>query len=292
MNILHIIAQKPDSTGSGVYLAQTVKGFNALGCHQAVIAGIGPEDAPAFPADVLFRPVRFESPELPFPVVGMSDVMPYRATRYRDLTPEMVECFERAFTEALDDMLTRFAPDLVICHHLYLLTALVAHRRLPCKVVGLSHSTDLRQMDKTDLERAYIRAGVGMLDEIWSLNTAQAAEIGRVYNVRAERIRIVGVGYDDTVFHPADAAQVESEDGCSAQPAGKPVAGSGETHRLELAYAGKIWQKKGVGSLLAALDLLPYPPDKLRLRLRLRGARRACAGLRVRGRFPRQTCAR
>lgn len=36
-----------------------------------------------------FYPVQFESELLPFPVVGMSDVMPYPSTRYRDLTDEM-----------------------------------------------------------------------------------------------------------------------------------------------------------------------------------------------------------
>ena len=44
MKILSVTAQKPDSTGSGVYLTELVKGFNKLGHEQAVIAGITKED--------------------------------------------------------------------------------------------------------------------------------------------------------------------------------------------------------------------------------------------------------
>ena len=40
MRILSITAQKPHSTGSGVYLTGLVKGFAALGHEQAVVAGV------------------------------------------------------------------------------------------------------------------------------------------------------------------------------------------------------------------------------------------------------------
>ena len=56
LRILNITAQKPDSTGSGVFLAETVRAFASLGCEQAVIAGIGPDDDPRFPEGVLFCP--------------------------------------------------------------------------------------------------------------------------------------------------------------------------------------------------------------------------------------------
>ena len=49
MRILHVSAQKPDSTGSGVYLTQVVAACARLGCEQAVVCGIGPDDAPVLP---------------------------------------------------------------------------------------------------------------------------------------------------------------------------------------------------------------------------------------------------
>ena len=86
MKILTITAQKPHSTGSGFYLTEMVKGFAALGHEQAVLAGVYREDTVDFPAGTVFYPVHFKTEELPFPIAGMSDEMPYTSTRYRDMT--------------------------------------------------------------------------------------------------------------------------------------------------------------------------------------------------------------
>ena len=40
LKILSITAQKPHSTGSGVYLTELVQAFHRKGCRQAVLAGI------------------------------------------------------------------------------------------------------------------------------------------------------------------------------------------------------------------------------------------------------------
>ena len=44
MRILSITAQKPNSTGSGVYLTELVKEYEILGHEQAVVAGVYRED--------------------------------------------------------------------------------------------------------------------------------------------------------------------------------------------------------------------------------------------------------
>lgn len=103
LRILNISAQKPDGTGSGTFLAQNVAAQVAAGHLTAVVCGIDDGDATdALPAQTLVFPVRFNTSELPFHVCGMSDEMPYAATRYRDLTPQMVGQFESAFAARLD----------------------------------------------------------------------------------------------------------------------------------------------------------------------------------------------
>ena len=57
MKILSITAQKPDSTGSGVYLAELVKEFAAMGHEQAVVAGVYEEDQTGFEDGGRFSPV-------------------------------------------------------------------------------------------------------------------------------------------------------------------------------------------------------------------------------------------
>lgn len=254
MNILVITAQKPDSTGSGVYVAETVRGLMRAGHKVSLVAGIDRDDAPDVPGGVDFHPVRFRTDELPFPVCGMSDQMPYTATRYRDMTPDMVRRFKRAFDKAIRSVCPGKLPDVVLAHHLYLVSAqtaetlrtLAAERGCACPSIrGICHSTDLRQMGKHSLERDFIVERVRALDRIFALHDAQKSEIVKVYGVDEERVYMVGSGYNDALF--------------SSQ--GRRTASEGSPARV--AYAGKIWRKKGIGCLIACTDLLRTPPEKI-----------------------------
>ena len=82
MKILSITAQKPDSTGSGLFLTELVKGFQDLGCQQAVVCGTVAGEVISFPEGVMVFPVCYQTEELLFPICGMSDEMPYESTRY------------------------------------------------------------------------------------------------------------------------------------------------------------------------------------------------------------------
>ncbi|WP_455521852.1 glycosyltransferase [Senegalimassilia anaerobia] len=257
MRILCISAQKPDSTGSGVYLAETVASLAAAGHQVAVIVGIDKDDSPQLAPGVEFLPVRFRTPELPFPVCGMSDVMPYEATRYRDMTPEMVQAFRSVFGQRIRDAVLDFKPDAVICHHLYLacsaacdvLDDLAGEYRSPiaqgsglakgrpCQIWGVCHSTDLRQLYNHDLEKDRITAAVRSLDGVMALHEAQKAEIAELFDLPADRIRVVGTGYNSQEFAPR--------------------AGLRAAHPLRVLYVGKICRARGVESLIRAMGLLP-----------------------------------
>ena len=77
MRILNISAQKLDSTGSGVYLAEMVRCELSAGHAAAVGAGVDAADEPTLPEGAEPYFVRFNTEALPFNVCGMSDVMPY-----------------------------------------------------------------------------------------------------------------------------------------------------------------------------------------------------------------------
>ena len=266
MRILCISAQKPDSTGSGVYLAETVASMAASGHQVAVIAGIDKDDSPQLAPGVEFLPVRFRTPELPFPVCGMSDVMPYEATRYRDMTPEMVQAFRNVFGQRIRQAMLDFGPDAIICHHLYLacstacdvLDELAGENRLPdangeaagqkgrpCPIWAVCHSTDLRQLHNHDLEKDRITAAVHSLDGVMALHEAQKAEIAELFDLPADRIRVVGTGYNAQEFAPRGGLR-------AACP-------------LRVLYVGKICRAKGVESLIRAIDLLPLEPEAVEL---------------------------
>lgn len=242
MRILNVSAQKPDSTGSGVYLAETVRCQVAAGHDVAVVAGVAADDAPELSEGVLFRPVRFDTEALPFHVAGMSDQMPYPATRYCDMTPSMTAAFTASFARVFEELDEAFGPDVVLCHHLYLATAVAvetfAHRR----VFAVCHSTDLRQMGKHGLERDRIVAAMRRLTGVFALHEAQKEEIVRVYGVDPARVHVVGTGFNAAIFN-AGKLDVCDDDVRATVP-------------VELVYAGKIWRKKGVPSLLEAVDLI------------------------------------
>lgn len=258
MRILTITAQKPNSTGSGVYLTELVKAFAGEGHKQAVIAGVYREDRVEFPEGVRFYPVYFKTEELPFPIAGMSDEMPYESTVYGQMTEEMTSRFERAFRKAVREAAEDFRPELVICHHLYLVTSLVREELASLPVCGFCHNTDLRQMKKIPLRREYIRRQIPKLDAIFALHEEQKKEIRAIYPVKEEQITVAGTGYNSEVFF----WNREKE-------AGRAVRESGIKERkpLRLIYAGKIAEKKGVASLLKSLAFLRWEASGLEVYL-------------------------
>lgn len=237
MRILSVTAQKPFSTGSGVYLTELMKGFRALGHEQAAVAGFGPDDEIAMPEGVSCFPVRYGSSKLPFPVAGMSDEMPYESTRYRDMTPEMTGRFKEAFLSALEQAVNTFHPDVILCHHLYLLTALCRERFPQIAVAGICHGTGLRQMQKHALERQFILNEIPRLDRIFALHGAQKQVITELFGVEKSRITVIGSGYNDSIFRQTSA-----------------------THEPgRIIYAGKLSMKKGVISLVRCAKQIKTP---------------------------------
>ncbi|MCP1110125.1 glycosyltransferase family 4 protein [Ohessyouella blattaphilus] len=247
MKILSILAQKPNSTGSGIFLTELVNGFSKLNCKQAVIAGISEDDRVILPEDVLFYPVHFDSEALPFPVVGMSDVMPYKSTRYKEMTPEMTQSFKEAFLAVIDQAISEFKPDLLLCHHLYYLTALVRERYKKLRIIGLCHNTDLRQLEKTAFMKEFILSQISQVDEILCLNEAQALKVQEVFGTEKDRVHVTGAGYNENLFYPGSQSEAE--------------------RKGQLIYAGKIAYKKGVGCLLKALQYLPYEKEDVTVTL-------------------------
>ncbi len=240
MRILSVTDQKPIHTGSGVYLTELVRAFDRKGIKQAVAGAVTEEDEIRLPDGAGFFPVRFRTERLPFGVVGMSDEMPYDSTRYRDLTEAQKECFLEAFRETVTDAVKSFQPDLILCHHLYLLTAHMRKWFPDRKIFGICHGSDLRQYEKNSRWREEIRQGIRELDGIFALHGAQAEKIRELFFGEGggrPAVSAIGSGFDDQIFYASRT----------------------------LVFAGKITEKKGVYSLLRALERLPYADKEIRL---------------------------
>ena len=242
MRILSVTAQKADSTGSGVFLTELVKGFDKAGHQQAIVCGTVHQDAIHLPAGVAVFPVYYQSHDVPFPVCGMSDEMPYRSTRYCDMTEEMTQQLFAAFRKIIRQAVEEFQPDVVLCHHLYFLTALVkeAYPQLP--VYGQCHGSDLRQFLKNPWQHEWILSQIPKLDGIFALHEEQKKQICFLFGIPQEKVHVMGTGYNSDVFFVNEA-----------------VKQARESDKVRLIFAGKISEKKGVMSLLRAMHYVRYP---------------------------------
>ena len=98
-----------------------------------MVAGVYQDDLLHFPEGTRVYPVYFQSGQLPFAIAGMSDDMPDESTIYSQMTDSMAEAFRTAFLERIGQAAEQFSPDLILCHHLYLLTSIV---RKPFLITG------------------------------------------------------------------------------------------------------------------------------------------------------------
>lgn len=237
--ILHVLSQRPEKTGSGIYLQSLLKISNQKDYQQAVIAGVPSEVEKVDLANINrdnFYPVKFECQSLDFPVVGMSDLMPYKSTCYKDLDQEMFNKCKREFERVVKKAVREFKPDLIISHHLWLLTSLLKKLFPEIKVIAISHGTGLRQLRKNQRFRDYVISGCRNLDQIFALTEHQKEEIAALYGIDQNKIILTGAGYDSNIFYQPDKEVIEE--------------------KIKLIYAGKLSASKGVKHLIKACDLL------------------------------------
>ena len=246
MKILHIITQKPNSTGSGIYMSGMINGFKNIGYKQGVIAGIDASDSiDCFNKYINFYPVIYNTEEIPFGVVGMSDIMPYNSTLYKNMSSSMVVKLKNAFKKRIDEAIKDINPDLIICHHLYLITAFVREIIKDIPVVGVCHGTCLKQFQSNNLENTYIKKNICELDMIFSLHNEQKKEIIKTFEINNDKVFSLGSGYDENMFF------------------NKYI----DNKIINITFAGKICKLKGVESLIKSLDYINYKKDLININI-------------------------
>ena len=245
MRILHVLAQLPIKTGSGVYFTNVIDGLKKFNVEQAAIYATTPEYNFNF-VDEKFE-VEFQGKDVSFPIVGMSDIMPYDNTLYKNMTDEMMESWQKAFREKLIQARETFKPDVVITHHLWILSSMVCDIFENVKVLGVCHNTDIRQAEKNPTMKDKYVKSLGKLDKILALSSGVIDEIANIYNYPVEKIVNIGAGYNEKIFYPAE--KYEKHD------------------NVKILYAGKFDESKGFYELIKAFRLLEKKDTKVELEL-------------------------
>jgi len=235
LKILHLLSQRPDSTGSGIYVQAMIREANACGYDNYLVAGVRSDccdDTGCIEQDKSMF-VNFHNADVSYHIPGMSDVMPYESVRFCDLSEKDLREYEKAFFKILQNAVHKFRPDIIHSHHLWIVSSM-ARRLFPdIPMVTTCHGTDLRQFHNCPHLQERVLSGCRKIEGVMALSEAQKNEIIRFYNLAPEQITIAGAGYDNSLFY------------LDTKPNPDPV---------QLVYAGKLSKAKGVPWLLRALQ--------------------------------------
>lgn len=246
MKILHVIAQLPKQTGSGVYFTNVIQ-FMQQNHENAAIFGIQDNIQLNLDETIKKYPVEFKSEKLNFPIVGMSDEMPYDSTKYSDMTHDMIEDWTNEFTKQLKKAKKEFQPDVVVSHHCWMLSSLVLDIFDETPVLLLNHGTDIRQ---TNLNPELFMTCVNNLNrsqKVLALSKKDVEPISDIFGIDKEKIVVTGGGYNSDIFYR------RKEDP--------------QNDRIRLLFAGKLSHAKGVYELCKAFKKLEEKYDNLELTL-------------------------
>lgn len=234
LKILHVIGQRPEMTGSGIYLESIIRESKKHNLSTYWVAGV-PAGRNVPSSDIHQTQgsyVYFNSDLLDFSVPGMSDVMPYKSSLFKELKGNRLTAYKAAFTHELQKVFPRFSPDIIHTNHLFLLSALVRKLFPNIPVVATCHGTDLRQYNNCPHLRHFVKRYCSRLDKIIALTIDQKKDISHLYGIPPNKIAVIGGGYDETIFNRAPKS-----------PAGT----------VQILYAGKYNRSKGVIWLLKSL---------------------------------------
>jgi len=246
LRILHVLSQRPDSTGSGIYIQAMLREASKNGHTNYLVAGIQSDQEVQVDCidDDQCRFVKFKNADIAYPIVGMSDIMPYDSTRFCSLSLDDLDQYEAAFSHHIKAAVDTFQPDIIHSHHLWIVTSLV-RRLLPrIPLVTTCHGSDLRQFQNCPHLQQRVLDGCRGIDEVMALSHSQKRAIERLYDMVPDRVHVVGVGYNDSIFV-------------------QPVKAS--PGPVQLVYAGKLSRAKGVPWMLRALSSIEAPDWHLHL---------------------------
>lgn len=258
MKILHVLAQLPSKTGSGVYFTNLIENFKKYNYDQKVVFATQDD----YSWDILDKEdiyqVEFKTKELPFPIVGMSDIMPYDNTRYSQMTEEMFNKWMNAFRKRLILIKESYKPDIIFTHHLWILSSMVVEMFTNSKIIGIFHNTDLRQAQMNpEIYNKYVQ-GLDKLDLVFAASENQKDDIiGTYKNIKRDKIIAIGGGFNQKIFYPPKEKE--------------------HSDKVRIIYSAKIDPSKGIYELLkvyrelnlddVTLDIIGSPDDKNRKEL-------------------------
>ena len=233
MKILHLLSQRPECTGSGFFFSAMLKESAESGNKNHAVCGVTPGTIPeesifyGASKDFIF----FNGKDISFPIPGMSDVMPYESVSFKDLSLSELDLYKKIFLKKIESAVFKFKPDLILSHHLWIMTSIVKKNFPEIPMACISHGTDLRQLaDCPDIKNT-IKKDLKNMDLVYALSKEHKKNIKSCCGIPESCIDVCGSGFDEEIFK---------------------FRKKFKNSKVEILYAGKLSYAKGVNLLLKA----------------------------------------
>lgn len=238
-------------TGSGTVVEATVAELARLGHTVCVLhpetegaPRLDREPAPEARHEIWRFPladgdVRLDT--FPLMIPDPNPTSPADAPTFRDLTDAQRALYIRAFRDRFAEVVADFRPDIVECHHIWLMPFAVAELGVPF-VVSAHHSDQMGyRYDET--ARPFADRAARAASAVLTLTESNRAEVLDLYGIPEDRVAVLGNGYDRETFFPTAPDRSAALDRLGMRvPEGEPI----------VTFAGKLSHTKGVDILLDA----------------------------------------
>jgi len=207
--ILMVLCQRPADTGSGTVARELVDRLPGIGYDVGLLYGAYDQD---HPSNLLRHPPQFwrrvvfgpgSDTDLPYPIVGMSNNMPYRACAFKDLDMEGVELYCRVWHRKLAECIAAFNPDLIHVHHLWLVASIAALSAGQIPLVVSVHGTDLRRARDCPHLAHLVRPHVKTTSQLLLLSASSKDEVCALYGAERVPAAVLWNGFDERLFYPS-----------------------------------------------------------------------------------------
>ncbi len=251
MRILLINHFPLEGSGSGTYTKNLATQLAKLGHEVCIILPENTTDIQQYPG-VRLHPVYFTDPDMPLdkrPEGALDFNFPCFTTHprsvvaFKDLNPNQMDAYIDAFSQAIDEEVAGFSPDIIHGQHVWVLSSLAAGKGVP--LVLTAHGTDLMGYDKWPSLRHFADAAMEAACKVICISADNEALVRKMFPAWEDKIVRMRNGYNPDIFfeRPLDRAAVL--EGYGLPYGGEPL----------ILFAGKMTRFKGIDVLLDAAAL-------------------------------------
>lgn len=253
MKILMINHFPLEGSGSGTYTKNLAMQLAENGHEVCVILPENRSEIPQYEG-VRLHPVFFTYEEeipgaLPFNFPCFT-THPRSVVAFSDLDDVQMEAYKAAFTQAINEEVAKWKPDVIHGQHVWILPYLAIGKGVP--LVLTAHGTDLMGYDKWPSMRHYAKEAMDACAKVICISKDNEALIRSTFPEHVDKIQRMRNGYNPAIFFPQqlDRAAVLGSYGVDYR--GQRIA----------LFAGKLTNFKGVDVLLdAAAIIAQKDPD-------------------------------